>query len=350
MTLVVGLSIGALPAFMGDLLTSWQLPTAVDLPTRPQKAVHPVGNNLHAATLAQKLIIVRPYLMIAWAGVQSEAYRIIRELDACCPDRASDLKDPHLVLRILDSCKEGVEMVALLIYRDQINPICIRTTGFEIDDHRLYVLGSGTQDFISSLQEYAPVDLASESNDGLLARATLLRFAARAMVTQWVGGFGLDNAWGGGFEVVYPDREVGGFRKVDNVMFRAWKIELDGSYSTSGRSFFAHYYGNDLHLSWFSTDEKTHVVPSPLARAQPTIPKYEKIHPEWTLDFFLVSEVPIFVEFARYQPPNRPVVDWIEIKNGALVGWSMDKAYVDKCAKLAIANSRQGATFKMMGY
>jgi hypothetical protein len=38
------------------------------------------------------------------------------------------------------------------------------------------------------------------------------------------------------------------------------------------------------------------------------------------------------------------------MKDGALVGWSMDRAYVDKCAELAVANSKQGAIFKIMNY
>ena len=146
---------------------------------------------------------------------------------------------------------------------------------------------------------------------------------------------------------MFPDEEAGGFKKADNVLFRAWKIEADGSYSSSGRSFFARYYGNDLHLSWFSAEERTYVIPSPLSAAKPVIPEHEEIHPEWMLDIFLVMEVPTFVEFARFNLPDRPVADWMEMENGALVGWFMDQDYVDKCVQVAIANSRQGAIFRM---
>jgi len=67
-TLVAGLSIGGRPAFVGDLLTSWRVPTSITLPTHPKPEIHPNADGFFASGLAQKLVIVRPYLMIAWAG------------------------------------------------------------------------------------------------------------------------------------------------------------------------------------------------------------------------------------------------------------------------------------------
>jgi hypothetical protein len=72
MTLVAGLSVGGLPAFIGDLLVSWHIPSAVDLPTQLEKVVRPGLGTDYAASLTQKLIIVRPYLMLAWAGERAD--------------------------------------------------------------------------------------------------------------------------------------------------------------------------------------------------------------------------------------------------------------------------------------
>lgn len=95
MTLVAGLSVGGLPAFIGDLLISWGLPSTVDLPSQWREGVHPGLGEDHAAGLAQKLIVVRPYLMLAWAGERTDADRIIRELDSVLPEKASELRDPR---------------------------------------------------------------------------------------------------------------------------------------------------------------------------------------------------------------------------------------------------------------
>src|ERR1035438_8785951 len=81
MTLVAGLSIGGCPAFVGDLLTSWRLPTKLVLPTRPEKEIHRGLDGNFAAGLAQKLVIVRPYLMIAWAGSISVIRSLVNDLD-----------------------------------------------------------------------------------------------------------------------------------------------------------------------------------------------------------------------------------------------------------------------------
>jgi hypothetical protein len=40
MTLVAGLSVGGLPAFLGDLLLSWRIPSAVGLPTQEDLKAH----------------------------------------------------------------------------------------------------------------------------------------------------------------------------------------------------------------------------------------------------------------------------------------------------------------------
>jgi hypothetical protein len=98
MTLVAGLSVGALPAFVGDLLISWRVPSAVDLPTRPEQEVYPGLDADHAAGLAEKLIIVRSYLMLAWAGGRADVDRIVRDLDGLLPENSSELGDPEAIL------------------------------------------------------------------------------------------------------------------------------------------------------------------------------------------------------------------------------------------------------------
>ena len=256
MTLVAGLSVGGLPAFIGDLLVSWRLPSAVDLPTQQRKGAHPGLGEDHAAGLAQKLIIVRPYLMLAWAGEREDVDRMTCQLDSILPLGASELHDPEIILEVLDTCGANTELAALLILGEAIYPFGVRTRGFELDNKRVYLLGSGASDFFRYLQTHPEILPNQERADGQLAQAIMLRFAARAMVSQFIIGTGLRDSWGGGFEIAYPDKD--GFRKIGNVMFRAWMIDEEGAYHNSGRSFFLRYYGQDLHLSWFNSDERTY--------------------------------------------------------------------------------------------
>jgi hypothetical protein len=345
MTLVAGLSIGGLPAFMGDLLLSWGMPSEVDLPTLRSPGVFPGTDRDYAAGLAQKLIIVRPYLLIAWAGLKREATRIIEELDKALPRTKQLEEHPEALFEILNSCSEGTEIIALIIAGTSIFPFCVRTRGFEIDDKRVYLLGSGAGDFFSFLQECPELVPSQEQVDGLLARTTMLRFAARAMAFQVIGK-GLENSWGGGFEVAYPTSN--GFQKIDRLMFRAWKLYHDGTYEYSGHSFFSRYVGQDLLLSRFNPEEKTYVVKSPLSEL--SMPEgHEKIWPEWTFELFILSTGQL-VEAARYHPPDRPVGDFVEYFDGVLVGWSWDKAHVDEVARQAAAFVAEGSAFKRLNY
>ncbi len=340
MTLVAGISIGGLPAFIGDLLLAWRLPSAIDLPTQKRVTKHPGTGQDHAAGLAQKLVIVRPYLLLAWAGEHADAIRIIRKLDRFLPESETELDDLHPMFATLDTCRPGTEMVALLLDEDSIRPFGVRTRGFELDGRRVYLLGSGAPDFFQYLQTH-PELLPNQKNEGsLVAQAIMLRFAARAFALQWVIGQGFSNSWGGGFEVAF--RGERGFKKVENLLCRAWMIDERGMYHNSGRSFFTRYYGKDLYLNCFNPDEKTFVVRSPL-KGNVKVPKTELVHPEWTLDMFFMKTNGSFVEFARFHPPRRPVLDQLQLKKGRVVGWKIDQEYVAECAKTAMANVNAGA-------
>jgi len=347
MTLVAGLSVGGMPAFIGDLLISWKLPSAADLPTRPAEVVHPGQGGYFAASLAQKLVIIRPYFLLAWAGTRSTADRILLALDSVLPDSVEAIVDWNPVWAILNGCDEGTEMVALLIGEDRVQPLGIRTRGFEIDGKRIYLMGSGGPAFFDYLTEHPEVIHENEPGDAFVACALALRFGARAIATQWITGGGLDESWGGGFEVAYPERD--GFRKIDRILFRAWLVDAKGSYHNSGRSFFVRYYGDDLYLSAFNPDERTYVVPSPVGTAG-TPPTFEIAHPAWTVDMFVHQPTGSFIEAVRFHPDTRPTADFVELTEGAVTGWSMDQDYVEQCVCRVIASAGQGNSVRVDRY
>ncbi|MGE8103389.1 hypothetical protein ACQKP1_06815 [Allorhizobium sp. NPDC080224] len=151
---------------------------------------------------------------------------------------------------------------------------------------------------------------------------------------------------GAGFEVAYPTPE--GFKKIDRLMFRAWKLDHDGTYEYSGHSFFSRYIQQDLYLSRFNPEEKTYLIKSPVGISAAPEPD-EKIWPEWTFELFILPTGQI-VEAARFHPPHRPVNDFVEYSYGQIVGWHWDKAYVDDVARKAAAYASVGGSFRVERY
>lgn len=202
---------------------------------------------------------------------------------------------------------------------------------------------TGKGEFFDYLQTHPEILPGQERADGLIARAIALRFGARAMAIQWIVGSGLENSWGGGFEVAYPDQDRV-FRKCDRLLFRAWRIEADGEYYNSGRSFFTRYHGQDLYLSCFNPEEKTYLIRSPIG--EPVAPPaFERCSPSWTIDFFLHAPSGSFIEVARAANDTNPASDFVELVDGQLSGWNMDRSYVDALVKTAIGQVGRGNTF-----
>ena len=322
MTLVAGLSIGGNPAFVGDLLTSWRLPSDVTIPTQPSSGVFEGAEGHFASGLAQKLTIVRPYLMLAYAGSLSAVRKLIRELDAALPLTSEEVFGREdMFLEILDSTPEGVEMVAVYFNGEMIYPFCVRTRGFEIDGRRLYILGSGREaffDYAVNMPGAIPDD--DGTSRGLMARAVMMRFAANAMMSQWRAGFGLNGSWGGGFEVAYTADD--GFKKVDNILVRAWSLGQNGEIGNIGTSFLHHYEGNDLHLTAFSADAFTFVVPSLVPSATSVARRQHKVVPEWTVD--LIQYEGRFISAVQMDRRGSLSHSEFDFEEETLVSWRID--------------------------
>jgi hypothetical protein len=201
--------------------------TSVTLPTRPELAIHANADGLFASGLAQKLIIVRPYLMIAWAGSVEAIRSLVQRLDEKLP-RQLDQFPGHedVLLSALDALPDTVEVVAPLIYGKSIHPICVHTRGFEIDDRRIYLLGTGGEAFLEYVLAATEVMPKPDNDEGFAARAVMLNFVGNAIMAQYSSKYGLSDSWSGGFEVAYVTDE--GFAKVGNILVRCWSLNLDG--------------------------------------------------------------------------------------------------------------------------
>lgn len=328
MTLVAGLSFGGMPAFVGDLLTSWQVPTEVTLPTRPEYAVHSGVAGYYASGLAQKLVIVRPYLMIVWAGSVDAAYSLIEYLDRVLPARREQfVGNEQLLFEKLDVLPDTVEVVALLVDEDSIYPFCVHTRGFEIDSRRIYLLGTGGQDFLNYVLPITSVMPHPDREDGFAARAVMINFVANALMAQFSAMLGLSNSWGGGFEVAYLGKK--GFAKVDNILVRCWALDPENELGPIGTSFLMHYEGSALHVTSFGDHERTTVIGS-WVQGEVEIPASRTVVPEWTIDLFYRLKDGIPFCCVQNEFPWSKQKSAFHFREGRLVGWEMQKSRVDK--------------------
>lgn len=345
MTLVAGLSIGGEPAFVGDLLTSWRLRSEVTIPSQPSCGIFEGFDGHFASGLAQKLTIVRPYLMLAYAGSLSAVRKIVDRLDAVLPLTVEEvIGREDTFLEILDTAPEDVEMLANYFNGDLIWPIRVRTSGFEIDGRQLYIMGTGREvffNFVVNLPGVIPPEDATSR--GLMARAVMMRFAANAMMSQWKAGYGLNESWGGGFEVSYV--AASGFKKLDNILLRAWSLGPNGELRNIGTSFLQHYEGDDLHLTAFADEACTTVVPSLVPSVTHRVRRQRKVIPEWTVD--LIEYEGHFVSAIQLDRRGSRSHAKFEFEEGKLVAWQMDKSRLNAIIDRVKKNIETGIEFQL---
>jgi hypothetical protein len=344
MTLVAGLSIGGRPAFIGDLLVSWGLPTKLMLPTRLEEGIYEGVDGSFAAGLAQKIVIVRPYLMVAWAGSVSIIRRLVNHLNSILPALSEEFPGHEdQLLSALNVLPKSVEVVALLIYGSAIYPLCIHTRGFEIDNQRVYLLGTGREMFFEFVQATTGVMPTVETPDGLLARAVMMRFAANALMSQLAGKIGLNQSWGGGFEVACTTNK--GFAKVDSILVRCWSLNVDGELGNNGTSFLTHYEGDMLKLTSFGDDNVRTTTVESLIDNSPHSPPRTKVIPEWTVDLFYHVGDGKFISAVQYDSPRSKNHAVFFFDRGELTGWQMDKSRVDRIIEKIRETSITGEQF-----
>ena len=342
MTLVAGISIGGAPAFVGDLLTSWGLPKKLELPTRPDLEIHEGVDGNFAAGLAQKIVIVRPYLMIAWAGSLDVIHKLVNQLDKVLPRLVKDFPGHEDDLFApLDSLPNTVEVVALFFDGSAIHPFCVHTRGFELEKQRIYLLGSGRESFFKFAQETTEVLPDIETPDGLAARAIMMRFAANAMMSQYASKMGLSESWGGGFEVAYTTAK--GFKKVDNILVRCWSLNPDGELGNIGVSFLIHYRGTSLKLTSFGERVRTTTVRSLIDRFRET-PLRKEIIPEWTVDLFYRASDSTFFSAVQLEKRWSKGHAVFSFDGDELVGWKMDRVRLDRIIEMTKYIDKPGFT------
>ena len=327
MTLVAGFSMGGPPAFVGDLLTSWKIPTEISLPTRPTLERHEASDGFFAHGLAQKLVIVRPYLLVAWAGSVSEAKKLITYLDAELPALYRDMEGKeHALLSVLDQLPSSLEVVAVILDEEWIRPFCVHTRGFSLGDKRFYLLGSGNETIFQFLVRMSEDMPEPDNSEGVAAISLLINFAGNALMAQHVSKFGLSESWGGGFEVVYVTKD--GFRKADNILVRCWSLDSEWTLGNVGTSFLMHYEGTTLKLSSFGNSDRITTIESWLRKS--SVISRSDLVAEWTVDLFYLAATGQHICTVQKEFPWSRSSSRFFFDQGALVGWNMDRSRIEK--------------------
>jgi hypothetical protein len=327
MTLVAGLSFGGTPAFIGDLLVSWRLPNKVRLPIRFDEEVFPANEGSFAAGLAQKLVILRPYLLLVWAGEVSVIRALVNQLNRDLPHSIDDfLRNTDRLFAALNVLPKSVEVVATIIDGEFVRPFCVNTRGFEFGDKRYYLLGSGSESVFEFLLHFTS-HMPPDNSDGIASRAAMINFAGNAMMAQYASGFGLSDSWGGAFEIAYVTET--GFAKVDNILVRCWSLNPDGDLGNIGASFFMHYRGSALSVSTFGDKEQTILIKSMIEGDSVGEPP-TKASADWTVDLFYRVNDGVHFCTVQYEYQWSDSRSFFFFEEGNLVGWNMNKSRVEK--------------------
>lgn len=263
MTLIASFAINGIPVFIGDLLISRESGNGDQSVSTP--SVHKINlqnkkpNSLRIVGMSQKVNLVSDKICVLWSGTKYKAQGFIRYLRNSCGegpltyDQFNQLVDGYPI--------ENSSDLNLIVYFYGDKTFWMRqinTPHFYFDGSRLdaiQVAGSGQAHFIQVIEELTQVPKIEGQHTALDEIISLgLGFASMAMGNQVLTGFGVDEGWGGGFEVAYP--RLGRFEKLSDVMYLYWLArELnDGSFEIKNLPRFIKTEYQGLRLKMFVCD------------------------------------------------------------------------------------------------
>lgn len=185
---------------LGDILTSTKrkVGAKVPLPLQFEALVHSSGD-YSVAGFAQKLTLVSPTVLIAWAGSYAVAYALIRAIrDAVRADVPIDLATIITTVGLIDSEIERVSLIVHEVVGDQMQIQCLNAEHGPIDGINAAWSGSGSFDFLhDTIVERGGADPSFAE----ILRGLLLRTAA-TLAGEAISGSNYDYLYGGWFELV----------------------------------------------------------------------------------------------------------------------------------------------------
>lgn len=229
-----------------DLLLSGRAPAQPFLPpTReaPLEVRHASG--LQPIRLVQKLAFLGPYAVLTWSESRLQACALVRHLSPALSSGPRGLQDVMNVLEQFDP-KDHDKLEAFLTVvapGGQLATFSIETYPYQIGVvENLWCIGTGRLSF----QNFLEWSAAGPKPRGNRGPFEVLTFFGRSLCAQAHSGFGLEDLWGGGFQVAFPGPK--GFERLDRVLLRGWVVEGTGEAVRVGRGpfFYQFYEGQTL--------------------------------------------------------------------------------------------------------
>ncbi len=278
MTLIASFEFQHVPILVGDLLiTSPGAATkeaSTPLVHTPNKIIGVEGAR-SVSSLCQKLAVLHPHICLAWADSLFHAQKFAEYIRLFSSGKASINYD-ELRSTINAYPREDLEgKLEFVVYAwhgtgwsyfSNLKP-------FDLDPlSQIRVSGTGTTHFIGHIERAAKAPMVGNLDAYSQLAARALVYASLASAQQFFGGVGLNEWWGGGFEVVvFRD---GRLTKLGPICWLYWEcVEIaQQNFSLNLKpSFMYQFYIDDTAMFWIDEGlegtNKLHFVTPPFRTA-----------------------------------------------------------------------------------
>ena len=264
MTLIASFEANGYPLLLGDILVTYE---------RAQKctASHEIAIPLLrgdpnlgrsgriVARTTQKVIVPHPHLCMAWAGIEVAARGIAKDLRQYLMGKAflerDDLRD-WIFQRTAGYRRDELDLIFYWKVGDSVEGASNIRPIMDPGMPECRIGGSGDKVFINHLNKLRRTIKPPELSDYQWTRSAIGSVAGLMGAEQRFNKTGLDDGWGGAFEMVQFDGNR--FRKVGPTLFFYWIFDRkpDGSYHARLQPDFTyHYYSGEDAVFWIDQPE-----------------------------------------------------------------------------------------------
>jgi hypothetical protein len=224
MTLIVGYKINSCPVLFGDVLLSNPKGSGNSIST-PAWHTTDEPPTLQIVNMVQKVNLVHEHACFAWAGSYLQARVFATALQAHL--EANDLDDKKMLAFLHSFDKADYSDLACIIYTVHekfLKCYQVNAPEYELDGLKVQTGGTGTGHFIDVISHvYKPPNENDRSERAVIAPG--LSYIASAFGEQIMTGCGVDDGWGGAFELAFFAN--GKFKKIDDVLYVFWTAVQD---------------------------------------------------------------------------------------------------------------------------
>jgi hypothetical protein len=224
MTLIAGYIKNSCPVLLGDVLLSIPKGKGASISTPSWHHVEEAQQEpLQIVNMVQKVNIVHDHACFAWAGSYVQARVFATALRTHL--QANDLDDAKMMEFFKTFDKEdydGLDCIIYTVHNGILKRFHRNADEYELDGLMVQTGGSGQGHFIKSVEYFHKAAADGDMREETVV-APGLSYIASAFGEQLFTGDGLQDGWGGAFELAYFAN--GKFQKLDDVLYVFWTAE-----------------------------------------------------------------------------------------------------------------------------